>query len=331
MTSASRPSPRSAAAAAAAAAAKKAPLFPSLPALPTLALPKFYSGAKLSRAKAKLLDLVSRSARGTDPAGPGRAEVEAAIDELYAAAPRSALFPLEKDPAGIDGKWKLVREKGRERGQFFFFFGFLCRGRVSCLFFFFSPAREVERLHSDYFRSPLPLEKKTKNEPTPPHQTIQAWTSEKEVLWVIANGKRLFGVEEVGEVFQTLSLANNNGGGDGKTAKEPPTTTPALVNEIVFPPGGSFVVNSNAQARGPATSDREKGTAGSRVDFKFSGARLDVAKVDKKTGECSPAFSLPLPPFGQGWFDTVVVDGDLRIARDVRGDTLICVRAEEGE
>ena len=30
-------------------------------------------------------------------------------------------------------------------------------------------------------------------------------------------------------------------------------------------------------------------------------------------------------------FDTVVVGGDLRIARDVRGDTLICVRAEEGE
>lgn len=254
-TSTSRPSPRSTAAAAA--AKKNAPLpFPSLPALP--ALPKFYSGAKLSRAKAKLLDLVSRSERGTSPSGPSREEVEAAIDELYAAAPRSALFPLEKNPAGIDGKWRLV------------------------------------------------------------------WTSEREVLWVISNGKRLFGVEEVGEVFQTLSLANNNSGDDGGKST---TTTPALVNEIVFPPGGSFVVNSNAQARGPGTSDKEKGTVGSRVDFKFSGARLDVAKVDKKTGECSPAFSLPLPPFGQGWFDTVVVDGDLRIARDVRGDTLICVRA----
>ena len=144
LTSASRPSPRSAAAAAAAAAAKKAPLFPSLPALPTLALPKFYSGAKLSRAKAKLLDLVSRSARGTDPAGPGRAEVEAAIDELYAAAPRSALFPLEKDPAGIDGKWKLVREKGRERGQFFFFLVSFAGGGSPAFFFFFSCARGRE-------------------------------------------------------------------------------------------------------------------------------------------------------------------------------------------
>ena len=127
-------------------------------------------------------------------------------------------------------------------------------------------------------------------------------------------------------MFQTLSLAATDADAGGGGGSKSENSAPALVNEIVFPPGGSFVVNSNAQARDAA----EKETAGSRVDFKFSGARLDVAKVDRKTGECAPAFSLPLPPFGQGWFDTIVVGGpggDLRIARDVRGDTLICVRA----
>lgn len=129
-------------------------------------------------------------------------------------------------------------------------------------------------------------------------------------------------------MFQTLSLAESDDNNEEKP--KPKSKTPALINEIVFPPGGSFVVNSGARAR---ESVENKETAGSRVDFKFSGARLDVAKVDKETGECAPAFSLPLPPFGQGWFDTVIVEGgpgcDLRIARDVRGDTLICVRAEE--
>lgn len=94
------------------AAAKKAPAL----LLPSLSLPKFsWSGGRLSKAKTKLLNLISKSDRGTNPSGPSREEVEAAIDELYAAAPRSALFPLENNPAGIDGKWKLVREPSRRR------------------------------------------------------------------------------------------------------------------------------------------------------------------------------------------------------------------------
>ena len=94
------------------AAAKKAPAL----LLPSLSLPKFsWSGGRLSKAKTKLMNLISKSDRGTNPSGPSREEVEAAIDELYAAAPRSALFPLENNPAGIDGKWKLVREPSRRR------------------------------------------------------------------------------------------------------------------------------------------------------------------------------------------------------------------------
>jgi hypothetical protein len=36
--------------------------------------------------------------------------------------------------------------------------------------------------------------------------------------------------------------------------------------------------------------------------------------------------SVPLPPFGRGWFDNVYVDRDMRVARDSRGDTLVVVR-----
>ena len=133
-------------AAAAAAAKKAAPQLP-LPSLPSLpSLPKFYfGGSRLSKAKAKLLALVSKTERGTNPDGPSRGEIEAAIDELYAAAPRSALFPLEKNPAGIDGKWKLVSREEKEE--------------VSDLFFRASSPRGREREEKVSFSSfpPLPL------------------------------------------------------------------------------------------------------------------------------------------------------------------------------
>lgn len=32
------------------------------------------------------------------------------------------------------------------------------------------------------------------------------------------------------------------------------------------------------------------------------------------------------PPLGKGWFDTIYLDKDIRIAKDVRGDTLIVAR-----
>lgn len=270
---------------------------PSSPSLPTLALPSLSfsfslpkvvlptfssssSGkAKVARAKEKLLSVIADSERGTktasaasaggtgDVQGPSRADVEAAIDELYAVAPRSCLFPSEKE---ISGRWRLV------------------------------------------------------------------WTSEREVLWLIENSKKVFGAN-IGEVFQTLSLSSPSPS-SSSSEENKGEARPELMNEVVFPPGGLFVVNSSAKVRGSDSSsgsDKVKGkgkenvAVGTRVDFKFSSARLDVAKVvDEDTGEFAPSFSLPLPPFGRGWFDTVVVD-DVRIARDVRGDTLICVRDDD--
>ena len=40
----------------------------------------------------------------------------------------------------------------------------------------------------------------------------------------------------------------------------------------------------------------------------------------------SPLVQVPLPPVGKGWFDTIFLDETLRIARDIRGDTLVVTR-----
>lgn len=77
-----------------------------------------------------------------------------------------------------------------------------------------------------------------------------------------------------------------------------------LQNVITFPPDGAFLVNSGISIAGDK-----------RVDFKFNEAALKV------NGN-----KIPFPPFGQGWFDTVYMDEDIRVAEDVRGDTLIVQR-----
>lgn len=54
-----------------------------------------------------------------------------------------------------------------------------------------------------------------------------------------------------------------------------------------------------------------------RCEFKFDSLSIRT-----------PARTIKLPPFGQGWFDTVYVDSQLRVARDVRGDTLVTTRSK---
>lgn len=76
-----------------------------------------------------------------------------------------------------------------------------------------------------------------------------------------------------------------------------------LQNVITFPPSGAFIVDSSINVEGPQ-----------RVSFKFTGAKLKTASRDFK-----------VPPFGQGWFDTVYCDGTIRVAQDIRGDTLVVV------
>ena len=80
-----------------------------------------------------------------------------------------------------------------------------------------------------------------------------------------------------------------------------------LRNEVVFSNGNTFVVDSVIEV-----------TDETRVEFRFTKAALNLLAPTEA--------SLPLPPFGRGWFDNVYVDGELRVARDSRGDTLVVVR-----
>ena len=79
----------------------------------------------------------------------------------------------------------------------------------------------------------------------------------------------------------------------------------SLQNVITFPPEGHFIVDSGLAVAGPQ-----------RCTFRFRAATLRLPG----------GTSLGLPPFGQGWFDTVYVDEDVRVARDSRGDTLVVAR-----
>mmetsp|Transcript_23150 Transcript_23150/g.32320 ORF Transcript_23150/g.32320 Transcript_23150/m.32320 type:complete len:80 (+) Transcript_23150:19-258(+) len=53
---------------------------------------------------------------------------------------------------------------------------------------------------------------------------------------------------------------------------------------------------------------------GKRTNFKFTTAALDLAKWGK----------FNIPPIGEGWFDTLYLDEDLRVDTNSRDDILIC-------
>lgn len=78
-----------------------------------------------------------------------------------------------------------------------------------------------------------------------------------------------------------------------------------LNNVITFPPDGVFFVRSTIEI---ATAQR--------VSFRFTSAVLR-----------GKSWEIPLPPFGQGWFETVYLDDELRVVKDIRDDYLIVERA----
>lgn len=83
----------------------------------------------------------------------------------------------------------------------------------------------------------------------------------------------------------------------------------SLQNVVEFgqqvPAESALVVDSSVQA-----------VSEQRCEFKFRSLTIRT-----------PQRRVQLPPFGQGWFDTVYLDSNLRIARDIRGDTLITTRS----
>nr|GMD62448.1 probable plastid-lipid-associated protein 11 [Ipomoea batatas]GME21425.1 probable plastid-lipid-associated protein 11 [Ipomoea batatas] len=78
-----------------------------------------------------------------------------------------------------------------------------------------------------------------------------------------------------------------------------------LNNVITFPPDGVFFVRSNIEV-----------ASSQRVNFRFTSAVLR-----------GKGWEFPLPPFGQGWFDTVYLDDEIRVVKDIRGDYLVVERA----
>ncbi|KAJ3680594.1 hypothetical protein LUZ60_016872 [Juncus effusus] len=93
---------------------------------------------------------------------------------------------------------------------------------------------------------------------------------------------------EAGDVLQVIDVQN------GK-----------LNNVITFPPDGVFFVRSTIEIEPPQ-----------RVNFKFTSAVLRGNN-----------WEIPLPPFGQGWFESVYMDEEIRVAKDIRGDYLVVERA----
>ncbi|KAI3844273.1 hypothetical protein MKW92_023020 [Papaver armeniacum] len=113
------------------------------------------------------------------------------------------------------------------------------------------------------------------------------WTTEKEQLFIIKNAY-LFGGTQAGDILQVIDVDAG-----------------VLNNVITFPPSGVFFVRSSIKIVSPQ-----------RVDFRFTSAVL--------RGE---NWEFPLPPFGRGWFDSVYIDDNIRVAKDIRGDYLVVDRA----
>jgi hypothetical protein len=53
---------------------------------------------------------------------------------------------------------------------------------------------------------------------------------------------------------------------------------------------------------------------GERTNFKFQSATIDLGW-----------FKFSIPPIGEGWFDTVYLDEELRVDVNSRDDILICI------
>ncbi|KAK9804798.1 hypothetical protein WJX72_006110 [[Myrmecia] bisecta] len=96
----------------------------------------------------------------------------------------------------------------------------------------------------------------------------------------------LFGTK-AGEVYQAIDMQAGT-----------------LQNVITFPPDGAFVVDSSIEV-----------ASSQRTNFTFNAATLQLHRR-----------SIKLPPYGQGWFETVYLDKNIRVAKDSRGDTLVVVR-----
>ena len=81
-----------------------------------------------------------------------------------------------------------------------------------------------------------------------------------------------------------------------------------LRNEVIYQRGNTEIVFT-VDASIESVSEK-------RVRFAFTSASIRFGDFVR----------VPIPPVGEGWFENVYVDEDIRVSRDSRGDTLVCVR-----
>ncbi|CAM9727180.1 unnamed protein product [Ectocarpus sp. 6 AP-2014] len=81
-----------------------------------------------------------------------------------------------------------------------------------------------------------------------------------------------------------------------------------LSNRMIFGDDSLFEVASSIDPE----------DSGPRVNFEFEACKLKYG-----------GFTIPLPPVGKGWFESVYLDQDLRVTRDVRGDVTVLVKGQK--
>ncbi|EEC77764.1 hypothetical protein OsI_16907 [Oryza sativa Indica Group] len=119
------------------------------------------------------------------------------------------------------------------------------------------------------------------------------WTTEHEQLFIVRNAP--FFRTAAGDVLQVIDVPGG-----------------ALNNVITFPPSGAFVVNGSIEIQPPQ-----------RVNFRQASSSFLFTRAMLRGSN----WEVPFPPFGKGWFDTVYLDDDIRVAKDIRGDYLVVERA----
>eukprot|EP00466_Bigelowiella_natans_P004429 jgi/Bigna1/129782/aug1.9_g4490 len=142
---------------------------------------------------------------------------------------------------------------------------------------------------------------------------LQVLSLKQELLSSILDLKE--GAEQTSEKKAEETLTFRKNGLFGKTFKNAfqdiDVVSGRLQNLIVFD-DGYFSVSS--------TLERDMINS-NRCNFVFTSAEVKYANFGP----------FRLPPFGRGWFETVYMDSDLRVARDIRGDTLIVMKDSSSE
>mmetsp|Transcript_8515 Transcript_8515/g.12130 ORF Transcript_8515/g.12130 Transcript_8515/m.12130 type:complete len:89 (+) Transcript_8515:420-686(+) len=86
---------------------------------------------------------------------------------------------------------------------------------------------------------------------------------------------------------------------------------------IEFKRGGGLGVKGTLSIPDDVSIGKNDEIKSVRTNFKFDSATLDLGQWGSYT----------VPPVGEGWFDTIYLDEDLRIDFNSRDDILICTPA----